>query len=336
MPEWQVFQDEWSAVEFNRFQSYEGNWGVIAPSYHDFAIYYQNEYARRGVSLYYDNSMPRQERNPFVLDGERDTAAGLWGLRDYYKRTWKNLQRLQRDKISPLPLDFTIHLTKCKMLPLHTWCTNLLDLEQPYRAGLPFPPDYTRAMTSGRQCGIIAHGMYPLANYSDYRDQATSKWSEDQALADWAMFQTHEVRSTFYADWRQEWKQWKSFRDTLVKCGYGSQQETVINYWQPKPPVSVAGPPAVTWIAVLPPADQGPPNVLGVILLQSYAQNSVKATVTWRGAKAFIDHRTRKKLSEAESFAVDLPGVFGTVLLWAMAETTAMPAVEGEQREGKL
>lgn len=325
MPEWQVFQDEWASHEFNRFQEGEGSGGVIAPSYHDFAVYYQNEYMRRGVSLYYDNSMPRQESNPFSLDGERDCAAGLWGLRDYYRRVWKQLKRLERDKVPPLPVDFTIHLTNCKILPMHTWSTNLLDLEQPYRKGKPFPPDYTRAMTSGRQIGTIAHGMYPLANYNDYREAATGKWTEEQALADWAMYQVHEVRSNHWADWRSEWKQWKSFRDALVKAGYGREKARVVNYWKPEAPVAVRGGPETTWIAVVPPPDAAPNGVLGAVLLQSYAENGAKAAVTWEGAKALVDHRTRKASAPGGRADVDLPGRFGTALLWAVTDPAAAP-----------
>lgn len=326
MPEWQIFQDEWSGREFDRFQGGWGNYGVMAPSYHDFAVYYQNEYLRRGVSIYYDNSFPRQETNPFVLGGARDTAAGLWGLRDYYKRTWKNIQRLERDKISPLPLDFTIHLTNTMMLPMHTWATSSLDLEQPYRSGLPFPPDYTRAMTSGLHAGLIAHGMFPLANYNDYRLPATRQWTEEQALADWGMFQVHEVRSGNWQPWVNDWKQWKSFRDALVTVGYGQQQATVINYWKPAAPIAVTSGPEVCWIAVLPPADKPLPGVLGVVLLQSYAKDGTSATVTWQGAKAFIDQRTRQSVGEGASAKVDLPGSFGTRLLWVVTDPSVVPA----------
>ncbi|MCX7934179.1 MAG: hypothetical protein N3A66_02845 [Planctomycetota bacterium] len=264
----------------------------------------------------------------------------------------EKLLRLMREKISPLPLDFTIHATNCKILPWHTWCTNILDLEQPYRTDpsrkprqqpardgswmsqsegvrLPFPPDYTRAMTSGRHIGTISHGMFPLANYNDYRDQVTSKWTEEMALADWAMYQVHEVRSGFYADWRSEWKQWKSFRDALKKAGYGSQKERVINYWQPQPPVAVQSGPEVTWLAVVAPEAEAPPGVLGAILLQSYAEDGTKAAVTWQGAKALVDHRTQKKITESDSASLELPGTFGTALLWAMSDAAAAPpAVE--------
>jgi RNA polymerase sigma factor (sigma-70 family) len=327
MPEWQVFQDEWSALPFNRFQGQEGNWGVIAPSYHDFVAYYQNEYMRRGVSLYYDNSFPRQERNPYVLDGEADCAAGLWGLRGYYKRTWKQLQRLERGKTPPpLPLDFTIHATNCLLLPMHTWCTNILDLEQAYRKGRPFPPDYTRAMTSGRQAGVIAHGMFPLANYCDYRDAARKTWTEEQTLADWAMFQVHEVRCGGTPDWDRTWKVWRSFRDAMARAGYDDPKAKVINYWKPEAPVAVQGGADVTWMGVVPPpGGAAPKGVQGIVLLQSYAEGGAKATVTWAGAKALVDHRTRKPVGAGGRAEVELPGRYGTALLWAVDDPGAVP-----------
>jgi len=220
---------------------------------------------------------------------------------------------------------------------MHTWCTNLLDLEQPYRPGKPFPPDYTRAMTSGRHAGIIAHGMYPLANYNDYRDKQTNKWTEEQTLADWAMFQVHEVRGAFYADWRSEWKQWKSFRDALKAVGYGGSQARVINYWRPEEPLAVQASKDVAWLGVVPSAEaHAPQGVRGVVLLQSYAENSVKAAVTWKGAKALVDHRTRQAVGEGgETVTVELPGRFGTRLLWAVETPDAIPNLPKEAASKK-
>ena len=237
------------------------------------------------------------------------------------------MQRLERDKAGALPLDFTVHITTCQVLPWTTWATSTLDLEQPYRPGKPFPPDYTRAMTSGRHAGLVAHGMYPLANYNDYRDKKTSAWTEEQAVADWAMYQVHEVRSSFFADWRQEWKLWKSLRDALRSAGYGSAQAHVINYWRSEDPVSVRDANDVAWLAIVPPPDaKVPAGVLGLVLLQSYAEGGTRTTVTWKGAKALLDHRTRQAVGNGgENVAVDLPGRFGTRLLWALERPDAAP-----------
>ena len=230
-------------------------------------------------------------------------------------------------KAAPLPPDFTLHITNCQVLPWTTWATSTLDLEQPYRAGKPFPPDYTRAMTSGRHTGVVAHGMYPLANYNDYRDKKTSAWTEEEALADWGMYQVHEVRSSFFADWRQEWKQWRRFRDAMRSAGYGHPQARIINYWQPADPVSVRGAKDVAWLAIVPPPDaKVPAGVLGAVLLQSYADGGTRAAVTWKGANVLLDHLTRRAVgSGGENVPVDLPGRFATRLLWALERPEAAP-----------
>ena len=67
---------------------------VITPSYADFALWYANEWLRRGVSLYLDNSMlqpcfdPRKSAAYRGPDGQVVPAVLLWSQRDYYKRMW--------------------------------------------------------------------------------------------------------------------------------------------------------------------------------------------------------------------------------------------------------
>jgi hypothetical protein len=331
MPEWQIYQDEWGADEFNRFQAKEGNWGVTACSYHDFALYYQREYMKRGVSIYYDNVMPRGEKNPFVLDGERDNGAGIWGLRSYFRRAWKLVQQINRDKVAPDEIDFVMHVTNCQVLPWLTWATGTLDLEQRYRGIQPYPPDYTRAMTMGRHAGAIAYGCFPLVNICDYRDAGFKDWTEEQALADWGMFTVHEVRSGHWRPWSVDFKLWRDFEKAMKTAGYEDTQATVINYWLPAQPVTVRAGKDVPWIAVItPPGGKAPKGVLGAVLLQSYADKGTKATVSWAGAKALIDYRTRKSVGTGDKTEVNLPGQYATRLLWAVDDPSVVPPMPGK------
>ena len=110
-PEWEVFQDEWGRDQFTprhwrKMDTFmcpiEGvkttrvtNANiVIAPSYAGFALWYANEWLKRGVSLYLDNSMLQACADPHKsaayrkADGQIVPAVLLWSQREYYKRMW--------------------------------------------------------------------------------------------------------------------------------------------------------------------------------------------------------------------------------------------------------
>jgi hypothetical protein len=143
-PEWQVFQDEWSTSEFNRFQLEDGNWSQAARSYRDFALYFANEWMKRGVSMYFDNTYHRLVTNPYNQDFIGRTIT-IWEQRDYYKRIWKRLTALNLAGETPYELDFTGHVTNTQTVPQNTWFTATLDLEQDYRV------DKTRKPAHGRR-----------------------------------------------------------------------------------------------------------------------------------------------------------------------------------------
>ena len=90
---------------------------------------------KRGVGLYFDNTMPYYCQNPLTsqafLDdsGKIHPAATIWEQREYYQRVWTLMNELMAKGISPFPLGFTQHVTNTCVLPLNTWNTASLDME---------------------------------------------------------------------------------------------------------------------------------------------------------------------------------------------------------------
>jgi len=148
LPEWEVFQDEWASAEFNRFQDKPANWGVFSPSYHDFTLYMANEWMKRGVSLYFDNTNPKRCYNERFgpayrgRDGALRYGISIFGQRAYYRRIYKLLSEWNERGVE-YPIDFTLHITNTQTLPFNTWATATLDLEQRAHTANPeeFPPE---------------------------------------------------------------------------------------------------------------------------------------------------------------------------------------------------
>ncbi|MGA2618658.1 MAG: glycoside hydrolase domain-containing protein [Thermoguttaceae bacterium] len=359
MEEWEIFRDEWSSVEFERF-AYPGwppkdiwpdkptdaqketiwtcgNAKPVAPSIQDFCLYYANEWLKRGVSLYFDNSFPVAAANPRI-NGFAGPDTTVWGYRTYYKRVWKRMQELQETGQAGRPLDFTGHVTNTQTIPMNTWFTATLDLEQPYRLDkqrrplpasdkfwgtiqdgyhLPFPADYTRTMTLGRVAGVIPHGMYPLRNTMDYRDARYKNVPDRIKLSDWGMYRVHEIRG---ADW--------NFGETGARCsrlmkqfGYGAPGVQVFNYWDDRPILKTSDG-RVKWL-VLRRAEA--PALL--LVLQSYAEEPLAVKVALPGAVAAIDMLKPEEILSAGSegeLSISLGADYGTRLLLAAERSESL------------
>ncbi len=389
MEEWAIFRDEWSTVEFERFtfpnwsnapgRNYWdcGNARPVAPSLVDFCLYYGNEYMRRGISLYFDNAYPTTTANPRI-NGFAGPDTTIWGYRAYYKRIWKRMQELYLTGVVDKPLDFTGHITNTQVLPMNTWFTATLDLEQPYRvdrsraprtvaAGdaswmskgdgyrLPFPPDYTRAMTLGRTVGVIPHIMFPLPNWGDYRDAALLKTlTEANWNSDAGMQLVHEIARPWRAPgWQRSPEggyRGARLTDYVAWFGYGQSNVVVHNYWEEKPFVTVSDP-EVKWLALekkdsgfrvqdLVRKDTGstptpeprtlnPEPISGLLLLQSYKEEPVTVSVRYPGGAAMMDFFTRELFTADARGAVAIPvaGVYGTRLLAVAGKRADLPVV---------
>ncbi len=276
LPEWQVFQDEWASAEFSRFRDKPANWGVFSPSYHDFVLYMANEWMKRGVSLYFDNTNPKRCYNERfgpayrTPDGSLVYGISLFGQREYYRRIYKLLSQWNA-RGGEYPIDFTLHITSTQTLPFNTWATATLDLEQRARTEdpekvppevsiegkkggyqLPWPPDYTRTVTFGRQVGVIPTALDFVSGHGRHE---AGTYPPEIMLRDWAMRRIHDIRPG--ADYMKSAALAREYEAILQAFGYGSTAlttggqpvVTVHNYWEEKPFVTV-GDDRVKWLAL--------------------------------------------------------------------------------------
>ena len=254
-PEWAVFQDEWTtqpdryartALPDRVFQhGYDTRGGAaritFQPSYQDFATSIANEWLRRGVSLYWDNTYPTLATNPRTTaayrcdDGHIQPCLVLWNQRRYAMRTWHLLQHWRRRRSEPL--EFTHHMTNTLVLPIHTWGT--VDLDHELGRDTPFPPDWLRTETTGRQIGNFPLSLYPVSGKSNAL--LAKAPAAHRERTEWAMRIVHEIQHNGTPD------------KIVTDFGYGTPAVQVHPYWAERPVLAVA-PETVKWIALAKPA----------------------------------------------------------------------------------
>jgi len=335
-PEWEVFQDEWASVEFNRFQRKPGNWGVFAPSYHNFALYMANEWLRRGVSLYFDNCNPKRCYNPrfgpayYADDGTLRYGTCIFAQRQYYRRIFKLLRRWN-DAGVPYPVDFTVHMTSTATLPLNTWATATLDFEQraqtagprvpaepsvPDNRGegyqLPWPAHYLRTVTFGRQCGTIPLTLDFASGHSRH---PSGKFSPQILLRNWTLSRIHDIRVPYL--WVRPAHLARKAESTLRDFGYGTDAVVEHNYWSERPFVEVDDG-RIKWMALVNKDKQA--REIGLLLLQSYARISpIEVHVRFPGAEALLDVLSRERVPARKGVAaIGMPPNFSSRIFKAV------------------
>jgi len=164
-PESYEFMDEWDLGSFCRYTKFDYHhknrgkkaWGPQArtanqESWRDFAVYYANEWMKRGVGIYYDNTYPQVDRNRFNLrEHGVPWQSSIWGHRDYFRRVWKRSRELMAKGQTPLDplhqktepgrrmrLHIIGHVTNTQVLPYTTWWDATLGVESPG----PWVPDH--------------------------------------------------------------------------------------------------------------------------------------------------------------------------------------------------
>lgn len=327
--EWQIFQDEWAHVLFNRFEPrdangvwlYHNHYGCTARSYRDFALFYANEWLKRGISLYFDNTYPKIDLNPYSTGFYDGRLISIWTQRDYYRRIYKLLS-YYNEKGSEWPLDFTVHMTNSPTIPINTWTTSFLDLEQPYRrkkdgTEIPFPPDYTLSMTLGRTVGVIPHIMYPLRNIGGWTTRG-HRMNEHQVLSNWGMSTVHELAP------RNNRRSKNTLANSYAKAyhDFGYPDEvSVHNYWEDKPYITVSNK-NVYWIALT--KSEKPINL---ILLQSYSPNPVDTDIQVPDGEIFMDAETGEKfaINKEGEVNVHLSSDYGTRMFLVVNEKSNLP-----------
>ncbi|MBM4032033.1 MAG: LamG domain-containing protein [Planctomycetes bacterium] len=336
--EWKVFADEWTVEPFafrrgpltqpdeaifrsgrNTNPSATVNFGR---SYQDFGCWFANEWLKRGISLYWDNTYPRSSMNPLnsaayvTEDGSIQPAVILWNQREYQKRVWNLLQQWRKKR--PEPLEWVNHMTNTLVLPIHTWATANLDHE--LGSAKPFSPEWLQAETVGRQVGTYPLTLYAVTGSQNAMLQKLPQ--EKQYRAEWGMRMAHEIQSNGG----------KLF-ELVRQFGYATDAVRVANYWADEPVLSIE-PPQVKWLAMLktqrlPKSSEAIPVLSdALIVLASWAEEDVKASVRLVAHRigrvpdklAFTDAEDGSAVDPA---AVALPGPYGARILRVRADKSS-------------
>lgn len=203
----------------------------------------------------------------------------------------------------PYPVDFTIHITNTYTVPFNTWGTATLDFEAvapqagpdvPWEPGVPFKykntpgsgcrlpwnPDLLRAGTAGRQVGAIPLSLGLLSGH----DRHAGKFPLKVRNRCWAIGRIHGIR--------QLWGpySWPGVygvaEDALRAVGYGTGKGIQFNYWDEEPFVKVNDD-DLKWMALVS-KDQNA-ETYGLLVLQSYSVDPIKAKITFPGAGSFVE-----------------------------------------------
>ncbi len=209
--------------------------GATVPSYVDFCCWFGAKWLKRSVGLYFDNAFVKTPaNNPYLTtaffreDGKIQPSTCFWAKRDYLKRIWVLHQQL---RLPQTPQIMMIHMTNAHIIPWESFNEVNLDLEwkfgaRPFQA--KFSPELLRVESTGLQTGCI-----PMA-ISDTENKGVKASETNRKLAErtrWAGFAVHEIRMEWSG---QKWPK------SLSTFGYGRDDCTVYNYWQPQPPITVS------------------------------------------------------------------------------------------------
>jgi len=329
-PEWEAFQDEWRAEwpwtkprnETAGRQQPVNNSGyghqAFPDSYLDFCLYCHNEWFKRGIGVYFDNTMPYAMYNPLLSDAyysedaHIQPACSIWEQRKYYKRVWQLMNELQRKGV-PRPLTFAQHITNTLLLPWSTWNTIDLDMEWSWfpdtsdasegrkRLNVPFPPDLLLAETVGRQTGSMGDSHFGILGTPNQ----TASFPPTYARSEWGMRVVHEIGV----------RENNALEKALWKFGYGTDRTTVTNYWSDDPPATVTDPDHNKWLLVVRKND----NAL-LLVLQTWNKADTSVTVTldparlgFRPSSEIWDVETGEQVPIAgTTIQLTLPGPYGT------------------------
>jgi len=367
-PEVTEFMDEWSDGNFARFRYFDHpkTWGpeirsANPDSYRDFAVFYANEWMKRGVGIYYDNTYPQVDRNRQHFAGrDIDWSSSIWGHREYYKRVWKRSRELMEQGITPLPLNIVGHVTNCQVLPYTTWWDGTLGVESPgpwqpdpmpsaedrakaletwsflilptpkkdsVGTALPYRPDYLRAMEMGRMAGVVPHYRHALRSQDAFGGIGWSFGATEKPLEE---IYRHRQLSDVAMGLVHEIRGGVSGLETGKLSGdVVALRRQFKDFGYGKPGVNV-----FTYWEEKPFVAVGNPDVkwiamtreaapFGMILLQSYSPQAISTPVRFPEAKALVDAATREVITVGPegSAKVDLAADYGTRLFYVLRKT---------------
>lgn len=228
-PETQIFGNEWS-----------GGFGVggmhpLTDSYLDFQCWYGAQFIRRGIGLYFDNTFPKQGRDPLTTEayvndaGFLQPSANMWKHREYLKRIWVLHQQLAPAETPPIMM---LHMTNSHILPYMVFNQSNLDLEWfygPEPAQSKYSHDMLRAQTIGLQTGNL-----PLVLADTGRSKEGLKAGERSKFG--TMF-VHEIKFRYRHGSKPPMAR-------VLDFGYGRDDCRVYNYWADNYPLTADDPEA--------------------------------------------------------------------------------------------
>ncbi|MCM8830052.1 MAG: LamG domain-containing protein [Candidatus Omnitrophica bacterium] len=254
--EWRTYQDEWT----NRPYLYKREWPdenilwkvhedpservVFSKSYQDFGVYFANEWLKRGIGLYWDNTFPHVSYNyrttdAYKVNNEIQPCVIIWNQREYQKRIWNQLCYWKEKRSEPL--EWVLHMTTTLFLPLHTFGTANLDLE--FHNTKPFPPDLLRTETIGLQVGNYPLSLYSISGSNNETVKNLTK--EIQHKIEWGMRMVHEIQRRPLSE-----KIIADLDKIIFEFGYGEDKIEINNYWSETPIVEVNNE-NVKWIGLI-------------------------------------------------------------------------------------
>ena len=155
-----VMRDEWGTRAF------------VFGSHQDYAAYYLKKMCENGMQgVYNDNAFPRANRDWvtggawFDEKGALHPSYGLWALREHARR--QVVTMLEAGVKDPW---LTIHHTNANILPIVSFATNLMGMEDKYGTADfqdRWTRDYIRTVNQGYQAGVFAtsiEGPFPMAD----------------------------------------------------------------------------------------------------------------------------------------------------------------------------
>ncbi len=319
-PEWHVYKNEWARDLLDPRRSWPdgydlfrqgrlaiGNYrATFGPSYRDYGAWYTNEWLKRGVGIYWDNSYLTTASNPFSSAAyEGNPGLTLWNQREYSKRTWNLLKHYERQRGEKLL--FLQHMTNASLLPILAWTTTAMDNEfdtkafsrnvtypRQHPADEPFPPDYLRAQSLGRQTGC-----YPAIHHAQ----------GPTPRSDWGMCRVHDIPGGG--------QQSHQLEKALVGFGYVDPDVVVHNYWAEHPALTMDRD-DVKWLLLARPRDQRL-----FLVLQSWSREPVRIkgrfdgqVIGFQPAAVLVNPETQAAIPFADNrFEVELAGKYGTLVL---------------------
>ena len=269
IPEYHVFQDEWSRTRlaeknYASVDIYRTSGGrEINPdapvnycrSYQDYGLAQMNEWMKRGVSMYWDNTYLRSSTNPWTSaayrtkDGRIQPASTLWNQRQYMQRTWNLMNHWRRQGV-PRPLEFVAHMTNTNLLPLFSWSTCNYDIEMSqsvyanafpdtYQPGEPYTPEFLLAESTGLQVGAYPYLVHSIfAGQCKLPDEALgpAPGQVEVGRREWGMRMVHEIISGGPQYYRLPTG---TLNKAIYEFGYGADAVDVWNYWDDTPAFTV-------------------------------------------------------------------------------------------------